>query len=120
MPFPRLTATFNPLTVVHATTNKPDSCLFESTSSGPVSIHYHLINSTRTNEEAKAELYEAQTWLLQNGAPLCILANQDTASTYLSNHHLALVELLRITSHLSAVVQALLYSIEEPSPPPTP
>ena len=113
MPFPRLTDTFNPLTAVHALTNKPDSCLFESTSSGPVSIHYHLINSTRTNEEAKAELYEAQTWLLQNGAPLCILANQNIASTYLSNHHLALVE-------LSEVVQALLYSIEEPNPPPTP
>ena len=79
-----------------------------------------LLTRLEQIEEAKAELYEAQTWLLQNGAPLCILANQNTASTYLSNHHLALVELLRIASHLSAVVQALLYSIEEPNPPTTP
>jgi len=52
-----------------------------------------LLTRLEQIEEAKAELYE---------------------------HHLALVELLRITSHLSAVVQALLYSIEEPNPPPTP
>jgi hypothetical protein len=71
-------------------------------------------------EEAQAELYDAQTWLLENGAPLCILANQNTASTYLSNHHLALVELLRITSHLLAVVQALLYSGTEPASLTTP
>jgi len=71
-------------------------------------------------EEAQAELYEAQTWLLENGASLCILANQTTASTYLSNHHLALVEILRITSHLSAAVQALLYSVAKPTLPPTP
>jgi hypothetical protein len=72
-------------------------------------------------EEAQAELYDAQTWLLENGAPLCIQANQNTASTYLSNHHLALVELLRlrITSHLLAVVQALLYSGTEPASPTT-
>ena len=79
-----------------------------------------LLTRLEQIKEAKAELYEAQTWLLQNGAPLCILANQNTASTYLSNHHLALVKLLRITSHLLAVFQALLYSIEEPNPPPTP
>jgi len=79
-----------------------------------------LLTRLEQIKEAKAELYEAQTWLLQNGAPLCILANQNIASTYLSNHHLALVELLRITSHLSAVIQALLYSIGEPTPPPTP
>jgi len=72
-----------------------------------------LLTRLEQIKEAKAELYEAQTWLLQNGAPLCILANQNIASTYLSNHHLALVE-------LSEVVQALLYSIEEPNPPPTP
>jgi len=72
-----------------------------------------LLTQLEQIEEAKAEIYEAQTWLLQNGAPLCILANQNIASTYLSNHHLALVE-------LSEVVQALLYSIEEPNPPPTP
>jgi hypothetical protein len=71
-------------------------------------------------EEAQAELYNAQTWLLENGAPLCILADQNTASTYLSNHHLALVELLRITSHILAVVQALLYSGTKPTSPTTP
>jgi hypothetical protein len=71
-------------------------------------------------EEAQAELYNAKTWLLVNGAPLCILANQNTASTYLSNHHLALVELLRITSHILAVVQALLYSGTKPTSPTTP
>jgi hypothetical protein len=71
-------------------------------------------------EEDQAELYNAQTWLLENGAPLCILADQNTASTYLSNHHLALVELLRITSHILAVVQALLYSGTKPTSPTTP
>jgi hypothetical protein len=79
-----------------------------------------LLTRLEQIEAAQAELYEAQTWLLQNGAPLCILANQNTASNYLSNHHLALVELLRISSHLSAVVQALLYSTAEPTPPTTP
>ena len=59
-----------------------------------------LLTRLEQIEEAQAELYNAQTWLLENGAPLCILADQNTASTYLSNHHLALVELLRITSHL--------------------
>jgi len=71
-------------------------------------------------EAAQAELYDTQTWLLENGAPLCILANQNTASTYLSNHHLALVELLRTISHLMAVVQALLYSGTKPTSPTTP
>jgi hypothetical protein len=79
-----------------------------------------LLTRLEQIETAKEELYKAQTWLLQNGAPLCILANQNTASNYLSNHHLALVELLRITSHLLAVVQALLYSVAEPTPPDTP
>ena len=79
-----------------------------------------LLTRLEQIEEAQAELYDAQTWLLENGAPLCIQANQNTASTYLSNHHLALVELLRITSHLLAVVQALLYSGTEPASPTTP
>jgi hypothetical protein len=61
-------------------------------------------------EEAQTEIYEAQTWLLENNAPLCILANQDKADTYLSNHHLALIELIRIKTHLLAVIQALLHS----------
>ncbi len=78
-----------------------------------------LLTRLEQIEEAQAELYGVQTWLLENGAPLCILANQNTASTYLSNHHLALVELLRITSHLLAVVQALLYSGTEPASPTT-
>jgi hypothetical protein len=79
-----------------------------------------LLTRLEQVEEAKAELYEAQTGLLQNGAPFSILANQNTASTYLSNHHLALVELLRIASHLLAAVQALLYSVTKPTPPPNP
>jgi hypothetical protein len=56
VPIPRLTDTFNPLTVVHALTNKPVSCLFESTSSGPASIHYHLANSTRTNQRSQSRI----------------------------------------------------------------
>jgi hypothetical protein len=79
-----------------------------------------LLTRLEQIEAAQAESYEAQTWLLQNRAPLCILANQNTAFNYLSNHYLALVELLRISSHLSAVVQALLYSTAEPTPPTTP
>jgi hypothetical protein len=63
--------------------------------------HTHL----QELEEAQEELYEAQTWLLQNSAPLYILANQETAVTYLSNHHHALIQLNRITSHLLAIVQ---------------
>jgi hypothetical protein len=78
-----------------------------------------LLTRLEQIKEAQAERYGVQTWLLENGAPLCILANQNTASTYLSNHHLALVELLRITSHLLAVVQALLYSGTEPASPTT-
>ena len=54
-------------------------------------------------EEARTEIYNAQTWLLENNAPLFILANQDKGITYLSNHHLALIELIRITTYLLAV-----------------
>ncbi len=79
-----------------------------------------LLTRLEQIEEAQAEVYDAQTWLLENGVPLCILANQNTASTYLSNHHLASVELLRITSHILAVVQALLYSGTKPTSPTTP
>jgi len=61
-------------------------------------------------ETAQAEIYNAQTWLLENGAPMFMLANQGTAVTYLSNHHLALIELIRFTTHLLAVTQALLLS----------
>jgi hypothetical protein len=58
-------------------------------------------------EEAKAKIYDAQTWLLEHGAPMFILANQDKAVTCLSNHHLALKELIRFTTHLLTVIQAL-------------
>jgi hypothetical protein len=79
-----------------------------------------LLTRLEQIEAAQAELYEAQTWLLENSAPLCILANQNTASNYLSNHYLALVELLRISSHLTGVVQALLYSTAKSTSPTTP
>jgi hypothetical protein len=65
-------------------------------------------------ENAQAEINDAQTWLLENEAPMFILANQNTAITYLSNHHLALIELMRHITHLLAVIQALLYSGTEP------
>jgi uncharacterized circularly permuted ATP-grasp superfamily protein len=65
-------------------------------------------------ENALAEIYDAQTWLLENGAPMFILANQNTAVTYLSNHHLALIELIRHITHLLTVIQALLHSGTEP------
>jgi hypothetical protein len=32
-------------------------------------------------EAAQAEIYDAQTWLLENRAPMFILANQNTAVT---------------------------------------
>jgi hypothetical protein len=47
-----------------------------------------LLTPLEQIEAAQAALYEAQTWLLENSAPLCILANQNTASNHLSNHHL--------------------------------
>jgi hypothetical protein len=59
-------------------------------------------------EEAQTEIYDTQTWLLENNAPLFILANQSTAVPYLSNHSLALIELKGITTDLLAVIQALL------------
>jgi hypothetical protein len=65
-------------------------------------------------ENAQAEIYDAQTWLLENEAPMFILANQNTAVTYLSNHHLALIELIWHITHLLAVIQALLHSGTEP------
>jgi hypothetical protein len=65
-------------------------------------------------ENAQAEIYNAQTWLLENGAPMFLLANQNTAITYLSNHHLALIELIQHITHLLAVIQALLHSGTEP------
>jgi len=61
-------------------------------------------------EEAQTEIYDTQTWLLENNAPLFILANQSTAVPYLSNHSLALIELKGITTDLLAVIQALLHS----------
>ena len=66
-------------------------------------------------EETQQELNKAQTWLLQNSAPLYALTYISTVSTYLANQYQAILQLTRITSQLLAVIQALLHS--HPDPP---
>jgi hypothetical protein len=53
---PRLTYTSNLLTVLHAITDKPVSCIFESTSGGPASIYYYLAHSTKTNQRSQSRI----------------------------------------------------------------
>jgi hypothetical protein len=62
-------------------------------------------------ETVQQELYNAQTYLLQESAPL--LAQVREAVNYLSNQHWAILQLTRIASHLRAVIQALLHSTNE-------
>jgi len=64
-------------------------------------------------ETVQQELYDAQTYLLQESAPLEVLAQVREAVNYLSNQHWAILQLTCIASHLWAVIQALLHSTNE-------
>jgi hypothetical protein len=65
-------------------------------------------------EEVQQEIYDAQTYLLQNLAPLHVLAYVDTTVTYLSQQHQAIHQLIHITSNLLRIIQALIHSGASP------
>ncbi len=99
---------------VYDLNSQSHSCLFKSHTSRFTQNFNHIKYTVGTIRTRPIRNLNAQTWLLENGAPMFILANQNSAITYLSNHHLALIELIQHITHLLAVIQALLYSGTEP------
>lgn len=95
---------------MHELTNTPNCSISQSSSDRSPAFSEILQTRLQELEETQAEIKDAQTWLLENAAPLDILANQNTAVTYLSNHQQALIQPIRIMMRLQAFIQALLLS----------